>query len=134
MKNRPIYTSDLPTLKMAIENDKFHPGQWKVEDFRGFSEVIEDQHGIVVFSLYGPEPLGRLRISTMWVTPDEVHRNGRAIVFLVRSAAERASAAGFKELIFTTTHPPLANFCMRVLKFASIGDDQYVLSIAKVGV
>ena len=129
MKNRPIYSSDLSILQAAIGADKFHPGKWKVEDFKGFSEVFEDSHGPVVFVVYAPEALGRLRISTMWVTPDEVHRNGRTIIFLVKSAAERAAAAGFKELIFTTTHDKLANFCMRALNFVSIGGDEYVLPV-----
>jgi hypothetical protein len=129
MNNRPIYTDDLPILRAAIENDKFHPGQWKVEDFRGTSEVFEDSHGIVVFVRYETEPAGKLRISTMWVTPDEVHRNGRAIVFLVHRAAERAAAVGFKQLIFTTTHSPLAIFCTRVLKFRAIENNEYVLDL-----
>jgi hypothetical protein len=129
MNNRPIYTDDLPVLKAAIENDKFHPGQWKVEDFRGTSEVFEDLRGIVVFVHYDPEPEARLRISTMWVTPDETHRNGRAIVFLVHNAAERAAVVGFKQLIFTTTHPPLANFCCKVLKFRAIENNEYVLDL-----
>ena len=129
MKNRPIYNDDLPTLQPAIDADKFHlPGVWKVNDFRGHSEVFEDSDGPVVFVVYTPEGK-RLRISTMWVTPEAVHRNGRAIVFLVHSAARRASAVGFEELIFTTTHDRLANFCMRVLNFVSIGDHEYVLPL-----
>lgn len=132
MKNRPIYNSDIPTLQAAIDADKFHPGKWKVDDFKGFSEVIEDSHGAVVFVVYQPEG-DRLRISTMWVTPDQEHRNGRSIIFLVRSAASRAAEAGFKELIFTTTYEKLATFCMRALGFVSIGGDEYVLSITKEG-
>lgn len=131
MKSRPIYNDDLSTLQAAIDADKFHlPGTWKIEDFRGFSEVFEDSHGIVVFVLYGPEG-SRLRISTMWVTPDESHRNGRAIIFLVRSAAERARAAGFKELIFTTTHDRLRDFCCKALGFVAAGDNQYTLSLER---
>jgi hypothetical protein len=129
MINRPIYTDDLPVLKAAIEADKFHPGEWKVEDFRGTSEVFEDSRGVIVFVHYDPEPLARLRISTMWVTPDEVHRNARAIIFLVRSAAERAAMSGFKQLIFTTTHDKLSNFCTKVLKFRAIDSDEYVLDL-----
>jgi len=130
MKNRPIYNSDLPALQAAIDADKFHPqGTWSVEDFKGFSEVFEDSHGPVVFVVYNTEEGGRLRISTMWVAPDETHRNGRSIIFLVRLAADRAKAAGFKELIFTTTHDKLANFCMRALGFVSIGGNEYVLPI-----
>lgn len=128
MKNRPIYSTDLPTLQAAIDADKFHPGKWKVDDFKGFSEVFEDSQGPAVFALYGPED-ARLRISTMWVTPDENFRNARAIVFLVNSAAERARTAGFNELIFTTTHEPLARFCVRVMKFVSIGGDEYILPL-----
>jgi hypothetical protein len=129
MTNRPIYTTDLVALRAAIEADKFHPGEWKVEDFRGASEVFEDSHGIVVFVHYDPEPFARLRISTMWVTPDEAHRNGRALVFIARAAAERAAAVGFKQLIFTTTHPPLVNFCCKVLKFRAIENNEYVLDL-----
>ncbi|PWT75531.1 MAG: hypothetical protein C5B59_08615 [Bacteroidetes bacterium] len=133
MKNRPIYNSDIPVLQAAIEADKFHPGEWKVEDFRGFSEVFEDTHGPVVFVVYGPEgaEVKRLRISTMWVTPDESHRNGRCIVFLVKLAAERARSAGFEELIFKTTHPPLAKFCTRILNFVPIENDEYVLPLER---
>jgi len=129
MNNRPIYIDDLPTLRAAIENDKLHPGEWKVEDFCGTSELFEDPHGIVVFVHYGPEPEARLRISTMWVTPDDIHRNGRAIVFGIRAAAERAAAVGFKQLIFSTTHDRLSNFCTKVLKFRAIGNDEYVLDL-----
>jgi hypothetical protein len=130
MKSRPVFTSDIPTLQAAIDADKFHPaGTWTVEHFRGFSEVFEDSRGIVVFVLYGPEPKGRLRISTMWCTPDENHRNGRAIIFLVRSAAERAHAAGFKELIFTTKHDKLRDFCIKALGFVGVGEDEYTLAL-----
>lgn len=128
MKRRPIYTTDILTLQKAINDDKFHPGKWKVEDFKGFSEVFEDSQGPVVFVVYGAEGV-RLRISTMWVTPDETHRNGRAIVFLVNSAAQRARHASFSELIFTTTHAPLARFCIKVMKFVSVGGDEYILPL-----
>lgn len=129
MKQRPIYTEDLPILQKAIDDDKFHPGQWKLSDFEGFSEVFEDTYGPVVFVVYGLEDGGRLRISTMWVTPDEAYRNARAIVFLVNAAAQRARDAGFRELIFTTTHEPLARFCVRIMKFVSIGGDEFVLPL-----
>jgi hypothetical protein len=129
MNNRPIYTTDLPMLKAVIEASKFHPGEWKPEDFQGFSEIFEDSRGIVVFVHYNSEPQNKLRISTVWVTPDDKHRNARAIVFLVRSAAERAAPSGFKQLIFTTTHPPLANFCTKVLGFRSIENNEYVLDL-----
>jgi hypothetical protein len=127
--SRSIMSDDLPVLQAAIDDDKFHPGQWKVEDFRGFSELFEDGNGIIVFVLYTPEAYARLRISTMWVDPDDTHRNGKTIIFLVMSAAERAAKSGFKELIFTTTHDKLANFCIQALKFRPIGDNQYVLDI-----
>lgn len=129
MHSRSIMTDDLPVLKAAIDADKFHPGQWKVEDFAGFSELFEDGNGIIVFVVYAPEPEGRLRVSTMWVTPDDTHRNGKTIIFLVMSAAERAAKAGFKQLIFTTTHDRLANFCIQALKFRPIGNDEYVLDL-----
>ena len=130
MKSRPVFTSDIPALRAAIDADKFHPkGTWTVEHFRGLSEVFEDSRGPVVFVLYGPEFGGRLRISTMWCTPDESQRNGRAIIFLVRSAAERAHTTGFKELIFTTKHDKLRDFCIKALGFAGIGDDEYVLAL-----
>ena len=133
MKNRPIYNTDLTALKKAIEEDKFHPGEWRLEHFSGFSECIEDAKGVVVFAHYDPEPGERLRISTLWTAPDEHYRNGRSIIFLVRSAAARAREVGFKELIFKTTHPPLARFCMRMLDFESIGENEYVLPITKEG-
>jgi len=132
LNNRPIYNTDIPILQKAIDDDTFHPGRWKVEDFKGFSELFEDSHGPIVFVVYGKEG-ERLRISTMWTTPDDSHRNGRAIIFLVRSAASRAASSGFKELIFTTTHNKLANFCTKALGFEGIGDDEYVLSLTKVG-
>lgn len=133
MKSRPIYNTDIATLQRAIDGDKFHPGEWTVEDFKGFSEVFEDSYGSIVFVVYREESEKQLRISTMWVTPDETNRNGRAIIFLVRSAAERAAAAGYRELIFTTTYAKLANFCMKVLNFVSIGGDEYVLPVTKEG-
>jgi hypothetical protein len=134
MNNRPIYDTDLPALQAAIDADTFHPkGTWKVNDFMGFSETFEDSHGPVVFVVYTPEPQSRLRISTMWCTPDEVHRNGRAIIFLVRSAAKRAADAGFNELIFSTTHDKLASFCERALGFVSVGNDEYVLPLEGAG-
>ena len=128
MKSRSILNEDLPVLKAAIAADKFHPpGTWTVEHFRGFSEVFEDSRGPVVFVVYTPEEK-RLRISTMWVTPDETHRNGRAIIFLVRAAMKRAGEVGFEELIFNTTHDRLAKFCICALGFASIGGDEYTLA------
>lgn len=130
MKSRPIYTTDLPALKSAIDADIFHPkGTWEVEHFRGFAELFEDNHGIVVFTRYEPEAPQRLRIMTVWTDPENKNRNAKAIIFLVRAVAERAETAGFKELIFFTKHPPLANFCHRALGFTSIGDDQYVLKL-----
>jgi len=130
MKLRPIYTTDLSALKAAIDADIFHPkGTWEVEHFRGFVELFEDSHGIIVFTRYEPEAPQRLRIMTVWADPENKHRNARAIVFLVRAVASRAAGAGFKELIFMTKHPPLANFCNRVLGFTGISDDQYVLKL-----
>jgi hypothetical protein len=66
---------------------------------------------------------------TVWTAPNDKHRNARAIVFLVKAVASRAAGAGFKELVFTTKHPPLANFCCKVLGFKSIGQDQYVKEV-----
>lgn len=130
MKSRPIYNTDIPALRAAIDADIFHPkGTWEVEHFRGFAELFEDTHGVVVFTRYEPEAAQRLRIMTVWTDPENKGRNARAIVFLVRAAAERAAGAGFKELIFFTEHPPLANFCSKVLGFTGIGDNQYVLKL-----
>jgi hypothetical protein len=129
MKLRPIYNTDIPALQAAIDADIFHPaGTWQVEHFRGFAELFEDKHGIVVFTRYEPEAQ-RLRIMTVWTTPENKLRNAKAIIFLVRAAGERATRAGFKELIFTTKHPPLAAFCSKALGFIGIGDDQYILKL-----
>ena len=130
MKLRPIYTTDISALQQAIDADIFHPkGTWQVEHFRGFAELFEDAHGTIVFTRYEPEAPQRLRIMTVWTAPNDKHRNARAIVFLVRAVASRAAGAGFKELVFTTKHPPLANFCCKVLGFKSIGQDQYVKEV-----
>ena len=129
MNSRDILTTDLPVLQAAIDGDKFHPGEWKVEDFRGFSELYEDKAGIVVFCLYTPAPEDRLRIATMWVTPDDAHRNARAIVLLVNEAAKRASAAGFRELVFSSTAEKLSAFCCKILRFKAMGNNDFVLDI-----
>lgn len=127
MNNRPIYVKDVPTLQAAIDADKFHPGEWKIEDFMGFSELFEDGKGPIVFVNYRPESPG-LRIGTIWVSED-THRNARAVVSIVRKASERARDCGFEELRFSTSYDKLANFCTRVLKFKNTHDNEYALRI-----
>jgi hypothetical protein len=131
MKARPIYTKDIPVLQKAIDDDKFHPGEWKVEDFRGFSEVFTNNDDVpIVFTHYTPEEGMSLRIETMWVSPD-APENARAIIFLVRSAAKRAQDSGFENLCFSTSHEKLANFCSKVFGFVHVGGGEYVLSLGK---
>jgi hypothetical protein len=132
MRNRPIYNSDIPTLEAAIAADKFHaPGEWTIEHFRGFSEIWEDDKGVIVFCHFDVEGLG-LRISTMWVNGDDTHRNGRAIIALVKETAKRSRSI-FSDLRFTTKHERLARFCCRALGFISVGNDEYVLRLKKEG-
>ena len=131
MKNRPILNTDIPTLQAAIDADTFHPGQWKVDDFKGFSEVIEADNKAVVFVVYTPEGTS-LRISTMWVNSLDNYRNARACMYICKEVSRRARDAGFYELRFNTKHDKLSNFCKRILKFVPVGNDEYALSLKDV--
>jgi len=131
MKSRPIYNSDIPILQKAIDDDKFHPGQWKVENFQGFSEVfVKNDDTPVVFVHYSPEEGMSLRIETMWVNP-EASENVRACISLCKTASMRAKESGFVNLCFTTSHDKLATFCSKILGFEHIGNGEYVLNLGK---
>ena len=132
MKSRPIYNSDIPILQKAIDDDKFHPGQWQVKHFEGFSEVIESNSLPVVFVHYSLEMGLSLRIETMWVN-SESPINARACIYLCKIASKRAKDCGFVNLCFTTEHEKLATFCSKILGFVHIGGGEYVLDLKKVG-
>ena len=128
MNSRPLVAMDYAALQVAMDKDPFHPGEWKVSHFEGqCAEVFEDLKGPVVYVLYTGHGETGLRISTVWNDSLDVHRNARAIVFLVRQTADRARQIGIKELVFSTTHAKLATFCSKVLGFTSKGGDEYGL-------
>jgi hypothetical protein len=109
MNIRPMTSDDLPALQEAIEKDAFHPGEWAVGHFTDpqvASSVIGDSQGSVIFVRFTKT----LRISCAWTDPDDSGRNGRAVIAGLRNAVEQAVKSGYKEIIITTEHPPLAAF------------------------
>lgn len=120
-------TPDETALQTAIDADKFHPGEWKVEHFKqptALVQVIEDTQGAIAFVRYTKT----LRISCVWADADSRNRNGRAAVLGIKDAVDKAKNSGFTEVIITTNHPPLARFFTTVLKMKHRGDE-YLLEL-----
>ena len=136
MDIREFAAEDVPALQEAIDSDKFHPGEWKVEHFYNpvpdpnvyrapvSTNVIEDQYGPIAFVRYTKT----LRISCVWYDGDDISRNARAIIQGIRDAVTKARACGFSEVIITTSHPKLATFFEDVIKMTKSGDE-YVLAV-----
>ena len=124
---REFTAEDVPNLEKAIENDKFHPGQWTLEAFESQQgrpvavSVIEDEKGPIAFVRYTKS----LRLSCIWVQEDK-HRNVHAIIQGLRDAANRAKESGFTEIIIQTDFPDLAKFFEKVMKMER-SQGEYIL-------
>ena len=126
MEMRPMVPTDVPAFEAALEGDKFHPGEWTLEHFADpqvMSSVVEDKKGPVVFVRFSKV----LRISTVWSDPENNGRNARAIVAGMKSAIHEAIKSGYKEIIVTTEHAPLAEF-LKKFGFNQQGTE-YLLSL-----
>lgn len=123
---RPIKEEDKPNLQAAIDNSKFHPGEWQVDHFfnGGYSVVAEDQLGPILFVKYTKV----LRISIVWNDEQDKSRNAKALIVGLKDTVEKARANGYTELIFTTNVPELAKFCEQVLGYRKSGDE-YILPL-----
>lgn len=129
---------DVPALQRAIDGDKFHPGEWRVEHFYDDPHdpealkipkevsVIEDGGDPIAFVLYTREDIATLRISCVWGDGDDNARNARAIIFGLKDAVERARTSGFTAIVIETTHAKLATFFIRVMKMEQRGDQYYL--------
>lgn len=125
-KIRPMTKDDFPALQEAINKDTFHPGEWTTDHFADptvFPEVIEDAKGAAVFVRFSKV----LRISCVWAESENMGRNARAIIAGLRDAIEQGVKSGYKEIIVTTEHPPLAEF---LKKFGFVQHDtEYLLQL-----
>lgn len=128
MNIRPMTNDDLPALQTAIDKDTFHPGEWKTAHFtdpQAMPEVIEDKKGPAVFVRFTKT----LRISCVWAEPENMGRNARSVIAGLRHAIEEGIKSGYKELVITTAHPPLAEF---LKKFGFVQHDtEYFLSLTQ---
>ncbi len=127
---RKLEERDIPDLQRAIDNDTFHPGEWKINHFLSTpgnpvtTNVISDEAGPIAFVRYTKS----LRISCVWDDAADTSRNARAIIQGIRDAVEKARASGFSEIIITTTHPKLAAFFERILKMTK-SDGEFLLAV-----
>lgn len=120
MELRALESRDLPALRDALAADTFHPGVWKIEHFTHptvFSEVVEDDTGIVVFALYERESAETMRLSCAWADGHDNSRNAKAIIFGIQSLAQKARAARYKEIVTESEYAPLRAFLDKVLGF-----------------
>lgn len=119
---KPIEEKDADDLIQAINQDTFHPGEWKVTDFydgTGFCETVRDENGPIVFVKFTKS----LRISVVWADSENHHRNAQAIVLGIKDAVEKARGQGYTEIIIQTNVPKLANFLTRVIGMRKSGDE-----------
>lgn len=126
MNIRPLTSEDLPAVQAAIDVDPYHPGEWSVGHFtdpQTFSNVIEDSRGPAVFVRFTKT----LRISCIWAEPDNMGRNARAVIAGLRDAIEQGIKSGYKEIVISTTHPPLAGF-LKKFGFTQ-HDSEYILQL-----
>lgn len=132
ISNRTMLEEDYPALESAMARDTFHPGLWKLPDFqekRAHYEIFEDEQGIIVFVKYLMESAHRIRICTVWNQPEDIRRNGRAIVLGINQLVNKIRGSQFTEIVFNTTNEKLSNFCIRILKFEDVGDGEYVRQV-----
>lgn len=130
MNIRNFFDSDIPALQSAIDADKFHKGEWKVEHFQipdTTVRVIEDSKGPITFVLYTNSE-DFLRISCVWVDGDDAPRNARAIIYGIHNALEMARDNSFKGIVIQTRHSKLAEFFTRVMKMEQ-RSDEYLLHV-----
>ena len=128
---RDFTSEDIPALQKAIDADKFHTGEWKVEHFQipGVpTKVVTDSKGPVAFVIYTNSE-GWMRVSCVWADED-VHRNARALIAAILMMVQTARDNGFSGIVIETSHPNLATFLVRVFGMECSGND-YFLSINK---
>lgn len=120
MNLRALTPEDFPALRDALAADTFHPGVWKIEHFTHptvYSEVVEDDTGIVVFALYERVSDETMRLCCIWADGHDTRRNAKAIIFGIQSLVQKARAAKYKEIVTESEYPPLRAFLDRVLGF-----------------
>lgn len=127
---RELTQEDIPALQSAIDRDKFHPDEWRVDHFLPGSgapvvtEIIEDGGGPIAFVRYTKT----LRISCVWNDADKGTKNARAIIHGIRAAVLKARESGFSEITITTSHPKLAVFLTRIIGMTK-SSDEYILAV-----
>jgi N-acetylglutamate synthase-like GNAT family acetyltransferase len=129
MKVRPLTNDDLPALREAIGKDIYHSPEDRWEDShftdpQVLPRIVEDARGPVVFYRLSKT----LRISCVWADPENMGRNVRAILTGMKDTIEQAVQSGYKEIIVTTNHPPLAEFLKRF--GFSHANEEYILSLS----
>jgi hypothetical protein len=120
MNLRALESKDIPALRAALTADTFHPGVWRIEHFTHptvYSEVVEDDAGIVIFALYERESSETMRLSCAWADGHDNRRNAKAVVFGIQSLVQKARAAKYKEIVTESEHAPLRVFLSKVLGF-----------------
>jgi hypothetical protein len=133
---RALGANDLPALQAAIDRDKLHPGEWKVEHFYDqpaienlyqapvYTQVIENQNGPIAFVRYTKT----LRISCVWNDAEDYSRNAKAVILGLANAVKLARGDGYSEIVITTSHPKLADFLTKVMKLTK-SDSEYLLQL-----
>lgn len=120
MELRALESKDIPALRAALTADAFHPGVWKVEHFTHptvYSEVVEDDAGVVIFALYERESDETMRLCCVWADGHDNSRNAKAIIFGIQSLVQKARAAQYKEIVTESEYTPLRAFLGKVLGF-----------------
>jgi hypothetical protein len=128
---RDFTIEDIPALQLAIDADKFHTGEWKVEHFQipGVpTRVVTDSKGPVAFLIYTDSD-GWMRVSCVWAD-DNVIRNARTLAIAMALMMQTAREGGFKGIVMETNHPNLAAFLVRIFGMECNGNE-YFLSINK---
>jgi hypothetical protein len=128
MTSRPLNVSDLPMLQRALDQDEYE--HLETQNFTmdsAYSVVYEDEAGPIGILRYTKES-ERLRLVTVWCKNTDKKRNAASVVIAIRDTIQLARTGGYKEIVFTTENPSLANFCVTNLGFKKDKDD-YVLHV-----
>ena len=129
MTSRPLGVADLPMLQRALNQDEYE--HLETKNFTmdsAYSVVYQDERGPIGILRYTRDPDGRLRLVTVWCKNADKQRNGKSVIIAIADTVRLARTGDYKEIVFETKNPSLAQFCVTKLGFSE-SNGEYVLHI-----
>jgi hypothetical protein len=117
--DRLLEVSDEPMLAASLEQSEAHKGT-TVDFFKQdgvMSRVYEDEQGPICFARCSKS----LRLDVHFVDDADRKRNAKVL-----AAGIEGVAAGYNELVFSTSNPELAAFCEHMFGYEVV-PDKFVL-------